>query len=134
MAIQKSIALRDAQNNQIEIVAGPSALLRGYTNSVPANCAAGDNGIQLFEIVLPADWLTQSANGVIAQLGAWAALGTFQGLARCFRIKNASTFATHLQGTITPTDYGGDMTLSDVNILTYKPITVTSFNCVASGA
>ena len=134
MAVQKSTALRDAQNDQIEVVTGVSALLRIFTGAQPANCAAADSGTLLCEIALPSDWMSASASGVKSKLGAWSGSGVNGGNAAHFRVKDSTGTTAHLQGSVTATGGGGDMTLDNVSIAVSQSITISSFSATASGA
>jgi hypothetical protein len=47
MAMQLSVAARNARLDAIETTAGASAVLKIFTGSPPANCAAADSGTDM---------------------------------------------------------------------------------------
>ena len=134
MAVQKSTALRDAQNDQIEVITGVSALLRLFSGAQPANCAAADAGTLLCEIALPADWMNASAAGVKSKQGTWSGTGVANNTAAHFRIKDVTGATCHLQGSVTQTGSGGDMTLDNPSITIGQIVTINTFTATASGA
>ena len=54
------------------------------------------------------------------------------GLAGHFRLSQGGT--CHIQGSVTDTDGGGDMTLDNPSIATGQRVTVTGFTLTAGGA
>jgi hypothetical protein len=133
MAFQFSDALRNAALEAIETAAGTGPALTIRTGAVPANCAAADSGTVLAEIVLPSDWLAPASGGSKGLSGLWQdLLANATGIAAHFRIKQGAT--CHIQGTVTATGGGGDMTLDNVSIATGQQVTVTAFNVTAGGA
>ena len=131
MAIQLSIAVRNLRLNQIEIGTGTVPKLRIFSGTVTANCAAADPTGQLAEFTLPTDWMADAAAGAKAfQAGAggsWTITASAGGVAASFRIKDSAGTTCHLQGTVTATGGGGDLTLDNTNIATNQTITITGF-------
>jgi hypothetical protein len=135
MAFQFSTGARNASLDAIETTIGASAILEIRSGAVPANCGTADSGDVLATLNLPADWLAAAANGSKAKLGTWedtSADGS--GTAGHFRIKDSGGTTCHIQGTVTLTGGGGDMTLDNTNIAAGQSITVTSFTITAGGA
>ncbi|MCU0882966.1 MAG: hypothetical protein MUF14_09895 [Hyphomonadaceae bacterium] len=133
MPFQFSVAARDASLNAIETAIGASPTLEIRSGAVPANCAAADAGTLLVSMPLPADWLAAASGGSKALAGTWEKLlADAAGTAGHFRIKQGAT--CHLQGTVTATGGGGDMTLDNVSIAASQRVTVTSFTITAGGA
>ncbi|PZR00780.1 MAG: hypothetical protein DI533_09700 [Cereibacter sphaeroides] len=133
MAFQFSTAARNAALDAIEAAAGGSPVLTLRSGPPPADCAAADAGAVLATIPCPADWLASAASGAKVMLGVWqdtAADAT--GAAGHFRLKQGSL--CHIQGLITVTGGGGDMTLSNVEITAGQQVTITGFSIVAGGA
>lgn len=138
MAIQYSVTLRNNQLDQIESTTGASAKLRLYSGSMPANCAATATGTLLVEMSLPSDWMSAASSGAKAKLGTWSGTGTAGAgtgtSAGYFRITDSGGTTTHMQGTVTITGGGGDMTLDNTNIAQSQVVTVNSFQVTAGNA
>lgn len=138
MAIQYSVTLRNNQLDQIESTTGVSARLRLYSGSVPANCAAAPTGTLLVDMTLPSDWMSAASAGSKARLGTWSGVGTAGAgsgtVAGYFRITDSAGTTTHMQGTVTITGGGGDMTLDNPNIATNQAVTVNTFTVTAGNA
>lgn len=133
MAFQFSTAARNAALDAIETAAGAAPMLTLRSGAAPADCAAADSGTALATIVCPADWMAPAAAGAKALLGIWQDMAAdATGAAGHFRLKQGAT--CHIQGSVTVTGGGGDMTLSDVSIAAGQQITVTGFNLIAGGA
>jgi hypothetical protein len=133
MAQQHSIALRNNRANQVEATIGPSAILELRTGPQPANCAAADTGTLLALLTLPVDWLLAAVNGVLAKSGTWEDVSANgDGIAAHFRFKDSGG-TTHIQGTVTLTGGGGDLTVSNVNFATGQAFTITSFSWTEPG-
>lgn len=133
MPFQFSVAARNAAIDAIETSIGAAPTLEIRTGTLPANAATADTGTLLASMVLPADWLTAASNGSKSLVGSWSdTAADAAGTAGYFRIKVSTT--THIQGTITLTGGGGDMTLDNTNIAVGQQITITAFTLTAGGA
>lgn len=127
MAHQYSDAVRDAQNNQFESTVGTSAKLYLRTGTKPANCAAADTGVLLATLSLPSDWMAASSGGVVAKTGTWNGTASTNGDVGHFRIKDSTGTTCHMQGSVTATGGGGDMTLDNITLATSQAITINTF-------
>lgn len=138
MTHQYSVALRTAQAAAIETEIGVSPILEIWTGAMPANCAAGASGTLLAQFALPADWLAAAAAGAVGKTGTWsgAALASIATAnAGYFRICRAgSPTQCDIQGTITATGGGGDMTLDNISIAALQVVTVTGFTMTRGNA
>ena len=134
MTIQYSTTLRNNQLDQVESTVGTSAKLQLRSGSPPANCAAADSGTLLAELTLPSDWMAAAASGSKAKSGTWSGTGSAGGNIGHFRIKDSGGSTCHLQGTVTATGGGGDMTVDNVSIANGQAITVNSFTLTAGNA
>ena len=135
MALQLSTGVRDAMNDQVETTIGTAPLLRIYSGSAPANCGTAASGTLLAECTLPSDWLTASSSGVKSKAGTWSdssADGT--GTAGYFRIYNSGGTTCHMQGTVTATGGGGDLTVDNTSFAAGQAFTVSSFSLTMGGA
>jgi hypothetical protein len=133
MAFQFSTATRNAALDQIETTISTSPTLEIRSGSVPANCAAASTGTVLATITLPSDWLTAASGGSKTISGTWQdASADATGTAGYFRISQGAT--CHIQGTVTATGGGGDMTLNSVSITAAQQVNITEFTITAGGA
>lgn len=128
MAVQLSTSVRNARLDAIETTIGTSAIMEIRSGAAPANCAAADSGTLLASLTLPSDWLAAAASGSKAKSGTWQDVSAnATGTAAHFRIKDSGGSTCHLQGTVTATGGGGDVTLDNTSIASGQPVTITSF-------
>lgn len=135
MALQYSVAVRNAQLDAFESTTGTSAILRILSGTVPATCATAQTGTLLASLSLPSDWMSAASAGSKALLGTWNDTSAdATGTAGYFRILDSTGTTCHAQGTITATGGGGDMTLDNTSIASGQTVTVTSFTLTAGNA
>lgn len=135
MALQYSVTVRNAQLDVVESTIGTAPILRIRTGAAPANCAAADSGTVLATITLPSDWMAAAGNGTKALAGTWQdASADAAGTAAHFRIYDSGGSTCHVQGTVTATGGGGDLTLDNVSIASGQSVTITSFTLTAGNA
>jgi hypothetical protein len=134
MALQLSVAVRNARLDAIETTAGASPRLRLLTGAPPADCATAQAGTLLCEIALPADWLANASAGSKVKSGAWTGAGAAAGTVGHFRVVDAAGTTCHLQGTVTATGGGGDMTLDNTVLALNQAVTVNSFSLTDANA
>lgn len=134
MAMQFSVAVRNARLDAFESTVGATAKLRILTGSAPANCAAAETGTLLCEMTLPSDWLAAAASGVKSKAGTWSGTGAAAGTAGYFRIVNNAGTTCHQQGTVTATGGGGDMTVDNTSIAIGQTVTVNSYSVTDGNA
>lgn len=130
MGIHFSVAVRAARADAIETAVGvsPHLILYQSTGAPPANCAAAENGTRLAILPLPADWLTNPGTGLKALLGTWEDTSAdAAGVADYFRVYETTETTCHIQGTVTLTGAGGQLTLDNTNIASAQDVKVTSF-------
>jgi hypothetical protein len=128
MAIQLSTAVRNARLDVIETTVGTSAILRIRSGSVPANCAAADAGTVLATVNCPSDWMAAAASGSKSLSGSWVdSSADATGTAAHFRLYDSTGATCHVQGTVTATGGGGDMTVDSTSFTAGQQFTVTTF-------
>lgn len=135
MALQYSVVVRNAKLDAVETATGTSAILKIRTGAAPANAAAADTGTVLATCNLPSDWMAAASSGSKAKLGVWedtAADAT--GTAGHFRIYASDGTTCHIQGTITATGGGGDMTVDNTAFAAGQAFSVTTFTLTAGNA
>lgn len=134
MTMQLSVAVRNAQLDAFESVAGVAAKLQILTGAPPANCAASDPGTVLVEMTLPSNWMADAASGVKAKAGTWNGTAAAIGTAGHYRFLDSAGTTCHQQGTVTLTGGGGDMTIDNTSVSTGQTVTVTAFTQTAGNA
>ena len=132
MTFQYSTTLRTNQVGQIQSTVGGSGTLKIFSGAEPANCAAADPSGLLATITLPGTFLT-SASGATTIAGTWTTTGSANGTAASFRIYDGSA-TCHVQGNVTATGGGGDMTLDNTSIASGQTVTVTGCTITAGNA
>lgn len=135
MSLQLGVTDRNAMLDAIETTVGTSPILKIRTGAVPANCAAADSGTVLATLTLPSDWMAAASSGAKAMSGTWQdASADAAGTAAHFRIYDSGGSTCHLQGTVTATGGGGDLTLDNAVVAAAQSLTITSFTITAGNA
>jgi hypothetical protein len=135
MAIQFSVAVRNARLDAIETAIGTSAIMKIRTGAAPASCATADSGTVLATINLPSDWMANAASGSKSMQGTWQdSSADASGTAGHFRIYDSTGTTCHMQGTVTATGGGGDLQVDNTNFATGQSFTVTSFTLTDGNA
>ena len=129
MAIQLSVPVRNARLDAIETAIGASAILKIRTGAPPANVAAAATGTVLATVNLPSDWMQAASAGAKAKsVAAWEDTSAdATGTAAHFEITASDGTTRHMQGTVTATGGGGDMTVDNVSFALGQAFTVTGF-------
>lgn len=128
MPLQFSTTVRNARLDAIETAIGASAVLKIRTGAVPANVGTADAGTVVATINLPADWMSAASAAAKAMLGTWAdASADAAGTAGHFRIYATDGTTAHVQGTVTATGGGGDMTLDNTVFAAGQAFSITGF-------
>lgn len=135
MAVQYSVAVRNARLDVVESTIGTSPLLRIRTGAPPANCAAARSGTILASCTLPADWMAAASAGSKAKSGTWEDTSAdAAGTAGHYEIMDSTGTTCHEQGTVTATGGGGDMTVDNASFAAGQAFTVTAYTKTAGNA
>lgn len=135
MALQYSTGVRNAKLDAVETTVGTSAVLKIRTGSVPANVATADSGTVLATCTLPSDWMAAASSGSKAKSGTWEDTSADNtGTAAHFRIYASDGTTAHIQGTVTATGGGGDMTVDSTSFTSGQAFTVTGFTLTAGNS
>lgn len=135
MALQLSTTVRNAMLDAIETAVGTSPIMRIRTGTVPATPATADSGTVLATLTLPSDWMAGASGGTKALSGTWQDTSAdATGTAAHFRIYDSGGTVCHLQGTVTVTAGGGDMTVDNTSFASGQAFTVTTFTLTAGNA
>lgn len=135
MALQYSVAVRNARLDVVESTIGTSAVLKIRTGTVPATCATADAGTVVATCSLPSDWMAAASSGTKALSGTWSdSSADATGTAAHFRIYASDGTTCGIQGTVTVTGGGGDMTVDNTSFVSGQAFSVTSFTLTAGNA
>jgi len=128
MALKLSTAVKNARLDSIESTIGAAAVLKIRSGAAPAAITDADSGDVLASLTLPSDWMAAASNGTKALSGTWQDTSADDaGTAGHFRVYASDGTTQHIQGSITATGGGGDMTLDNTSIAAGQSITITSF-------
>lgn len=135
MAIQLSTTVRNARLDSIETAIGVSAVLKIRTGAAPANVGTADSGTVLATVNLPSDWMAAASGGSKALSGTWQdAAADAAGTAAHFRLYASDGTTAHMQGTVTATGGGGDMTVDNTSFAAGQTFNVTGFTLTDANA
>jgi hypothetical protein len=135
MALQYSATVRNAKLDAVETAIGVSAVLKIRSGAAPSDCAQADTGTVLATLNLPSDWMAAASGGTKAKSGTWQDTSAdAAGTAGHFRIYASDGTTVHVQGSVTATGGGGDMTIDNTSIASAQQITVTGFTLTAGNA
>ena len=134
MTLQYSTAARNARGDALTTQIGSNGLLRWYSGTLPANPAAGIGGATLLaELPASATFAPACSNGVLTANAFTGANAVGSGTATFFRVYKSDGVTCVIQGTITQTGGGGDMTLDNTNIVSGQACTENSFVITGNG-
>jgi hypothetical protein len=134
VAVQLSTGVRNARLDQLETTVGTAPLFRLYSGSAPADCATAASGTKLVETTLPSDWMANAASGSKAKSGTWSSTAVASGTAGYFRVYDGAGATCHVQGAVTATGGGGDLTLDNTSINSGQTVTITTFTLTDGNA
>lgn len=135
MAIKFSVAVRNQRLDAIEAAIGTSAVLKLRTGAAPAAITDADSGTVIATLNLPSDWLAAAASGVKSKSGTWEDTAADNaGTVAHFRIYASDGTTQHIQGTVTATGGGGDLTLNNAVLAAGQAVSITSFSITDGNA
>ncbi len=135
MSLQFSTTYRNGLLDQLDTIPGAYQTLVIYSGSVPANCAASESGTVLVEFDLQQPSWNPASSGQksLADITI-TTTAVASGTAGHFRLYDGAANTCHIQGTITVTAGGGDMTVDNTSINSGQTINITQFTLTAPGA
>lgn len=135
MALQLSVATRNALLDAIETTIGTSAVLKIRTGAQPANCAAADSGTVLATLNLPSDWMGAAGSGAKSMSGTWSdSSADASGTAAHFRLYASDGTTCHAQGAVSASGGGGEMIVDNVSFSAGQAFSITAFTLTAPNA
>lgn len=133
MALQYSVAVRNAQLDSLESTVGADAVLKIKSGAPPATCATADSGTVLATLTLPSDWMTAAAAGVKAKTGTWQdASADATGTAAHFRLYASDGTTCHAQGTVGTS--GTDIVVDSASFTAGQSFSITTFSITCGNA
>jgi hypothetical protein len=135
MTLQLSVAVRNAMLDAIETAIGVSAVLKLKTGAPPANAAAADSGTVVATIALASDWMAAASAGskAFSSTPLTDSSADNAGTLAHYRVYASDGTTCHMQGTITATGGGGDMTVDNTSVTAGQSVSVTSWTINMSG-
>jgi hypothetical protein len=135
MALQLSVRLVTRCSTRLRPPSGRSAVMKIRTGAAPASVATADSGTVLATLTLPSDWMAGASSGSKAKSGTWEdASADAAGTAAHYRIYASDGTTAHLQGTVTATGGGGDLTVDNTSFAAGQSFTVTSYSWTAANS
>lgn len=130
MAITINTLLKNTLLDGLDAVFNSGTLVI-YTGAAPGAGNAA-TGTALVTVTLPADAFAPASSGTKVSQGTWQDLSAdAAGVAGYFRMANSGGTQV-MEGTVTMTGGGGDMTLDNTNIAVNQQVTITSFTLSSS--
>ena len=133
MTVQLDTTLRNGMLDQITSTIGNAGLLKFFSGAVPANVAAADPSGLLVTITLGTPFAPASSGGVLTPTTVSTTAATATGTAASWRAYTSGGVCK-MQGTITVTGGGGDITLDNTSIASGQSISEVSWTITAPGA
>ena len=128
MTIQLSVLCRDARLNAIETYGGTDAVLKLWTGAQPATPETADSGTLVAAMTLPSDWMAAASSASKAKAGTWEDTSADNpGTVGHFRLYKSDGSTVIMQGSVTITGSGGDMTLDNNVVVAGQSISITTF-------
>ena len=128
MALQLSTAVRNARLDAIESTIGTSPILKIRSGTKPADCATAATGTVLATINLPSDWAAAASGAQKTLLGTWQdASADATGTAGWFELLDNGGTTRHIQGAVTASGGGGEMTVDSTTFTAGQQFTVLTF-------
>lgn len=135
MALQFSTTYRNALLDQLATISGASEVIKIFSGGAPANCAAADSGTRLVEYDLAVSSWNGASGGTKVLAGlTLTTTGVGAGSAGYFRLYASDGTTCHMQGTVTASGGGGDLTFDNIVIAVGQTINLTGWTLTAPGA
>lgn len=135
MATQLAVSTRNAGLDAYETEIGTAARLQLRSGSPPADCATANSGTLIADMTLPSDWLAAASGGSKSKSGTWQDTSADNtGTIGYYRIYESTATTCKIQGTVTLTGGGGDMTVDNTSVVAGQQITITAYTWTAGNA
>lgn len=136
LSLQFSTAVRNAMLDTIESTIGTSAILKIWSGTMPANCAAADagDGAVLATINLASDWMSAASSGAKALSGLPVSDTSADntGTASHFRIYDSGGTVCGVQGTVGTGTH--DLVVDSTSFVSGQTFQITAFTITAGNS
>lgn len=135
MTIQLSASVRNAMLDAIETAIGTSAVIKLRTGAQPADTSQADSGTVVATISLASDWMAAASSGSksFSSTPLEDSSADNSGTLAHYRVYASDGTTCHMQGTITATGGGGDMTVDNTVVVAGQDIKITSWSVNMNG-
>ena len=117
MTFQSSAAVLNAMLDAWETEIGTTPVLKFFTGSKPANCAAANSGSELADETMVSNWADAAASAIKALNSTpIVVVSTATGTIGHYRLYKSDGTTCVDQGTVTVTGGGGDMTIDSTTV------------------
>jgi hypothetical protein len=119
----------------IETAIGTTAVIKLKSGAQPANAAAADSGTVLATITLASDWMSAASSGskAFSSTPLTDSSADATGTLAHYRVYASNGTTCHMQGSITATGGGGDMTVDNTSVTSGQSISITSWSMNMAG-
>lgn len=135
MTIKLSAAVRNAMLDAIEATIGTSAVVKLRTGAPPTATSDADSGDVVATFSLASDWAAAASSGSKAfnDTPIEDASADDDGTIGHYRVYASNGTTCHMQGTVTETGGGGDMTVDNADVNAGQAIAITSWSMNMNG-
>lgn len=135
MTIKLSTTVRNAMLDAIETAIGTSAVVKLRTGAPPTACSDADSGTVVATFSLASDWAGAASSGAKAfsNTPITDSSADNTGVIGHYRVYASDGTTCHMQGTVTETGGGGDMTVDNNDVNSGQSISITSWSMNMSG-
>jgi hypothetical protein len=135
MTIQLSAAVRNGMLDAIETTIGTSAVIKLRTGAQPSDTSQADSGTVVSTISLASDWMAAASSGskAFSSTPLEDTSADNSGTLAHYRVYASDGTTCHMQGTITATGGGGDMTVDNTVVVAGQDIKITSWTINMNG-
>lgn len=127
MTMQYATDVVNAMLDAMETTIGTAPTLELRTGAKPTDCTSADSGTVVATMTLPSDWMASASARTKGLAGIWQDTSADNaGTVGHFRLKAGG--ACKIQGSVTATGGGGDMTVDNPTLTAGQSISITAFN------
>ena len=136
MTLQLSVAVRNAMLDAIETAIGTAAVIKLRSGAAPADCSTADSGTVIATISLASDYMAAASSGskAFSSTPLTDSAADNAGTLGHYRVYASNGTTCHMQGSITATGGGGDMTVDNTSVAAGQQVNITSWSMNLNGA